>query len=135
VEIDHLTVPVRDYLTSKRFYERALRPLGFVVLLDWPDRRRVYLGLAGRPSTLWLVESDLAGSLDVSLAAADPDGVDGFHAAAVAAGGRSGSDPAIRLEQSRDYYAARVVDPDGNAVEAVFRGTTAARASRRPLAA
>jgi catechol 2,3-dioxygenase-like lactoylglutathione lyase family enzyme len=135
VEIDHLTVPVRDYLTSKRFYERALRPLGFVVLLDWPDRRRAYLGLVKRPSSLWLVESDLAGSLEVSLAAADPDGVDGFHAAAVAAGARSGDEPAIRLEYTREYYAARVLDPDGNSIEAVFRGATAARESPQPLAA
>ena len=135
MEIDHLTVPVREYPRSKRFYERALRPLGFVVLLDWPDRRRAYFGFAHRPSSLWVIESDLAGSLEVSLAAADADGVDAFHAAAVAAGGRSGDEPAIRPEHNREHYAARVFDPDGNSIEAVFRGSTAARESRRALAA
>jgi catechol 2,3-dioxygenase-like lactoylglutathione lyase family enzyme len=135
VEIDHLTIPVLNYLTSKRFYERTLAPLGFVVLLDWPDRRRAYFGLPQRPSSLWLAESDLAGCLDVSLAAADPNGVEGFHAAALAAGGRSGHEPALRAEHSREYYAARVLDPDGNSIEAVYRGSGAARGSRRPLAA
>lgn len=61
--IEHLIVPVRDYDRGKRFYERAVRPLGLVLLLDWPDRRRVYFGLEGEPSSLWVVESEAAGSL------------------------------------------------------------------------
>ena len=44
VEIDHLTVPVSDYESAKRFYVRALQPLGYGVLMDWPDARRVFLG-------------------------------------------------------------------------------------------
>ena len=112
--IDHLTVPVRSYEASKRFYESALRPLGLVVLLDWPDNSRAYFGVPGEPSFLWLVESWAAGSLDMTLIAGEPGAVDSFHAAAVAAGARSDWEPAIRPEQSRDYYSARVLDPDGN---------------------
>jgi catechol 2,3-dioxygenase-like lactoylglutathione lyase family enzyme len=48
MEIDHLTVPVRDYEVAKRFYADALEPLGFTVLLDWHDRRRAYLGVRSR---------------------------------------------------------------------------------------
>ena len=135
VAIDHLTVPVRDYGESKRFFEEALRPLGYVVLLDWPDQRRTYLGFEHTPSSLWLVESDAAGSLDVSLAAEDADAVDAFHAAAVAAGGRTDRLPGIRPEYSRDYYAARVLDPDGNSIEAVCRDVAAPAEIRRPVAA
>jgi catechol 2,3-dioxygenase-like lactoylglutathione lyase family enzyme len=134
VEIDHLTIPVRRYEASKRFYERVLGPLGFVVRLDWPDRRRAFLGLAGEPSSLWLCESESAGSLELSLAADDPAAVEEFHAAAVAAGARTEDEPGIRAEYSRDYYAARVLDPDGNSLEVVFRGD-ASSAARRPLAA
>ena len=130
--IDHLTVPVRSYEASKRFYESALRPLGLVVLLDWPDNRRAYFGVHHEPSFLWLVESWAAGSLDVTLMAADPDAVDAFHAPAVAAGARSDWEPAVKPEQSRDYYSARVLDPDGNSVEAVYRGEAA---SDEPVAA
>jgi catechol 2,3-dioxygenase-like lactoylglutathione lyase family enzyme len=129
VEIDHLTVPVRDYDTSKRFYERALRPLGLGVRLDWPDRRKAFLGNDATPSALWLAESQAAGTLELSLAAADSDAVDAFHAAALDAGGRAEHEPGIRPEYSRDYYAARVLDPDGNSIEAVFRGVVAARRS------
>jgi catechol 2,3-dioxygenase-like lactoylglutathione lyase family enzyme len=130
--IDHLTVPVRSYEASKRFYESALQPLGLVVLLDWPDNNRAYFGVPHEPSSLWLVESWAAGSLDVTLIASDPEAVDAFHAAAVAAGARSDWEPAVRPDQSRDYYSARVLDPDGNSVEAVYRG---AAASDEPVAA
>lgn len=136
MEIDHLTVPVRDYEASKRFYERALRPLGFVVLLDWLEGRRAYFGVEPkRPSSLWLAESDAAGSLEISLAATDPAAVDAFHDAAVAAGGASRNEPGIRPEHSREYYAARVLDPDGNSIEAVFRGAVTTGSIRRRLAA
>jgi catechol 2,3-dioxygenase-like lactoylglutathione lyase family enzyme len=130
--IDHLTVPVRDYPAAKRFYERVLRPLGFQVRLDWPDKRKVFLGTDGEPSSLWLAESGAAGSLELSLAALEPGAVDAFHAAAVSAGASTTYEPGIRPEYNNEYYAARVRDPDGNSIEAVVRGVAAAR---RPLAA
>ena len=126
--IDHLTIPIRDYARSKRFYERALEPLGLVVLLDWPDRRRAYFGVPGAPSTLWLVESFPAGRLDISLLASDAEAVDAFYAAARAAGAERADAPGIRDDYSRDYYAARVLDPDGNSIEAVARTAAAAAA-------
>jgi catechol 2,3-dioxygenase-like lactoylglutathione lyase family enzyme len=133
VEIDHLTVPVSDYEAAKRFYARALQPLGYGVLMDWPDARRVYLGSPRRPSSFWITVSDAAGALEVSLLASEPESVDAFHTAALAAGGRSADEPGIRAEHSRDYYAARVLDPDGNSIEAVYRGRAAA--ARLPAAA
>jgi catechol 2,3-dioxygenase-like lactoylglutathione lyase family enzyme len=131
MEIDHLTIPVGQYEVSKRFYERMLAPLGFTVRLDWPDRRRAFLGLVGEPSSLWLSESEAAGSVELSLSAADADAVLAFHAAALTAGARSEDEPGIRPEFSREYFAARVLDPDGNAIEVVFR----AAARREELAA
>ena len=133
--IDHVTLPVRDYEASKRFFEQALRPLGFVVLLDWPDKRRTYIGREHEPSALWLAESYAAGTLEITLAADDPRAVEAFHAAAVAAGARSDWAPTIRPEYSREYYAARVLDPDGNSVEVVYRGLVPSASSREPVAA
>jgi catechol 2,3-dioxygenase-like lactoylglutathione lyase family enzyme len=131
MEIDHLTVPVSDYEASKAFYERSLAPLGLVVLLDWPDRQRAYFGVKGEPSSLWVVESAAAGSLDVTLAAETADTVDWFYAAALGAEAESVQEPGFRGEYNRDYYAARVFDPDGNAIEVVHRVSTDAE----PLAA
>ena len=101
--IDHVTVPVADYERSKAFYLRALAPLGYVVLLDWYEARRAYLGLPGRPSSLWLVETEPAGRVEICLAAASAE-------AAEAVGGP-------------------LVDPDGNVVEVVYRDEPGLRAA------
>jgi hypothetical protein len=55
-------------------------------------------------------------------AAADRATVDEFHRAAVAAGGRDNGTPRICPQYHAGYYAAFVIDPDGNNVEAVFHG-------------
>jgi len=122
MEHDHLTVFVRDYSVSKPFYEEVLARLGLVTLLDWPDKRRAYFGRPGEPSSLWLVESELAGGLEIALSADDAGAVHAFYGTAIAAGARADWEPEDRSED----YSARVLDFDGNALEAVFRGETAA---------
>jgi catechol 2,3-dioxygenase-like lactoylglutathione lyase family enzyme len=122
MEHDHLTVFVRDYSVSKPFYEEVLARLGLVTLLDWPDNRRVYFGKPGEPSSLWLVESGLAGGLEIALEAEDAGAVHAFYGTAVAAGARADREPEDRSE----HYSARVLDFDGNALEVVFRGEAAA---------
>ena len=135
MQIDHVTVPVSSYDAAKPFYERVLGALGFSLRLDWTDRRRGYLGLPGEPSSLWVTESAAAGSLELSLRAGSPAAVDAFHAAAVAAGARSELAPGIDAARTTDCYAARVLDSDGNAIEAVFRTDRTAAAEPRSLAA
>jgi len=133
--IDHVIVPVQDYEASKRFYASALRPLGFALMLDWREGRRAWFGIAGSPSSLWIAESDAAGTLELCLAAEQAEAVDAFHVEGVGAGGRSSWKPGIRPEFSRDYYAARVEDPDGNSIEVVCRREAAAGAVDRSVAA
>jgi len=135
VSIDHVILPVRDYGASKRFYGAALRPLGFGLLLDWPDRRRAWFGVKGNPSSLWLAESDAAGGIELCLGAEQREAVDAFYAEAVGAGGRSSWEPGIRPEFNLHYYAARIQDPDGNLIEVVCRGELAAGAVDQSVAA
>ena len=130
--IDHLTLVTRDYPAAKRFYELALRPLGFSVVFDWPQRRRAYFGVAPEPSSLWLVESGDPRRSTVAFAAPDRTAVDAFYAAALAAGGQPVSAPATRPEYTAAAYGAEVLDPDGNALEAICRraeGPVSARAA------
>ena len=123
-----MILPVREYASGKRFYEATLGVLGYTLLLDWPDRRRAWFGIVGSPSSLWLKESDAAGTLEVCLAAERPEDVEGFHSQAVGVGASSTWEPGVRPEFSRDYYAARVHDPDGNSIEVVCRGQLVASA-------
>lgn len=120
--VDHITLPVRNYAVSRRFYVEALRPLGLVLLLDWPDGRKAWFGVEGAASLLWMCESRAAGTLDLALTADGPEAVEAFHAAAVQAGARTEWTPAVRPEFDCRYFAARVRDPDGNSIEAVHRG-------------
>jgi len=135
VAIDHVILPVSDYASSKAFYAGALRTLGFELMLDWPDARRALFGIRGEPSSLWLVESQSSGTLELCLSAEQPEAVDAFHAEALGEGGRSSWEPGIRPEFNRDYYAARIQDPDGNSIEVVCRGEAAAGDLDRSVAA
>jgi predicted lactoylglutathione lyase len=90
-------------------------------VFDWPDGDRAYLGLPSEPSSVWLVQDADRGRVALSLAAADHGAVDAFYAAAVAAGARPLSPPTHRPEYTASTYAAEVLDPDGNALEAICR--------------
>ena len=98
--IDHVILPVRDYESSKAFYAGTLRQLGFELMLDWPDARRALFGIGGEPSSLWLVESQSAGTLELCLGAEQPEAVDAFHAEALGTGGRSSGSPEFGLSST-----------------------------------
>jgi predicted lactoylglutathione lyase len=48
--------------------------------------------------------------------------VDGFYLAGLGAGGKDNGEPGLRADYSPTYYAAFLMDPDGNNIEAVYLG-------------
>ena len=116
---DHIGLKVKDVDASARFYKAALAPLGFV--LDSQDESGAGLGPKGAPA-LWLYRAErksTASGMHVCFSAPDRAAVDRFHAAGAKAGGRDNGPPGIREDYSPKYYAAFLIDPDGNNVEAV----------------
>jgi catechol 2,3-dioxygenase-like lactoylglutathione lyase family enzyme len=115
---DHLGLPVANLDASVRFYAAALKPLGHVV--GARDETSAGLGPKSAPA-LWLYASKapVAGRTHVAFAAADRAAVERFHAAGLAAGGRDNGAPGVRTDYGPKYYAAFLIDPDGNNVEAV----------------
>ena len=115
--IDHLTLPVADLATSRAFYAAALGALG------WREASVEGMPTWGPP-----------GAEDFSIAEGAPppsgmhlafltdssDRVASFHAAGLAAGGTDNGAPGLRPAYHEGYYAAYLLDPDGNNVEAVF---------------
>ena len=114
--IDHLNIGVTDVAASRSFYERALAPLGYVVIMDRPYG--VGLGKDGKPD-FWVSDRPSSAPLHVAFASPDRATVDAFHRAALAAGGRDNGPPGLRPHYHPEYYGAFVLDPDGNNVEAV----------------
>ncbi len=115
--IDHVALNVSDHAASKAFYEQALAPLGYGVVMD-AEGYGTGFGTAGKPS-LWIVRRDPVGTAHVALVAPDRSAVDAFHAAALAAGGEDNGAAGLRPDYHEHYYGAFVLDPDGNNVEAV----------------
>jgi catechol 2,3-dioxygenase-like lactoylglutathione lyase family enzyme len=117
--IDHVSVKTSDQLASRRFYERALAPLGYEVLREFHDGQVVGMGIGGKPD-FWFSAGESSGPIHVAFSASDRATVEAFHAAAMAAGGKDNGEPGLRIEYHAGYYGAFVLDPDGNNVEAVF---------------
>ena len=116
---DHVRLPVRDIARSRAFYERALQPFGVRVV---QSSQGPGFAIDDR-GDFWIMEQEMAAaSVHIAFAAPDRETVDAFHAAAVEAGGVDNGRPGLRPHYHSGYYAAFVLDPDGNNVEAVFQG-------------
>jgi len=118
--LDHVSIGVRDLARAKRFYDAALKPLGYTCLSNGDGA----LGYGGDAIALWVlaaarpVAADEGSGLHFCLSAPTRAAVDAFHAAALAAGGKDNGGPGLRADYGPDYYAAFAVDPDGYRIEA-----------------
>ncbi|MGV2130739.1 VOC family protein [Agrobacterium vitis] len=115
--IDHVHLRVRNLSASKAFYRAVSSALGLQDAWREDDNHfsidEIYVDAA----------SDYVSKIHLAFQAKSHDEVDAFHSAAVAAGGSSNGEPGFRPYHDR-YYAAFVLDPDGNNIEAVCDGPT-----------
>ncbi|WP_266156870.1 VOC family protein [Dyella silvatica] len=122
--LDHLGLHVSHYQRSKHFYTQALAPLDASLVMEVTaeqtgDRAHAGFGCAGKPS-LWISETSTPiHGVHVALTAKDRASVDAFYAAALHHGGRDNGAPGLRPHYHPHYYAAFVLDQDGNNIEAV----------------
>jgi len=118
--IHHVSIGVKDLAAAKRFYDKALTPLGIKCLME----ADAYVGYGAGAPEFWVlpvkrpVKADDESGLHFCLQAASRKAVDAFHAAALKSGGRDNGKPGIRKDYGENYYAAFVVDPDGYRIEA-----------------
>lgn len=118
--IDHLQLVVRDIDASRRFYDAVFAVLGVPIGGSgddhfWADE--LFVSTASCPAAV----GSLTGRHHLAFQARDRAMVEAFHTAALAAGGRDNGAPGERGYHP-GYYAAFVLDPDGNNIEAVFHG-------------
>jgi catechol 2,3-dioxygenase-like lactoylglutathione lyase family enzyme len=121
--IDHVGFSVSDYVRSKMFYERALMPLGYVLVMEATAQATgmpaAGFGIGGKPD-FWIGgEGKVEKPLHIAIAAKDRASVDAFYRAALAACGKDNGAPGLRSHYHPNYYGAFVLDPDGHNIEAV----------------
>lgn len=132
--LDHTGIVVTDLKAARRFYDAVAGALGlqtrtmhpeFFVLGKSQEEAIPYLWIGTLIPTYW-VEGSRAGinQMHVAFQADSKARVQAFHKAALEAGGRDNGAPGPR-EGAGDYYGAFVLDPDGNNIEAVYRGSDA----------
>ncbi len=117
---NHISIGVHDIARARKFYDAALKPLGYTLKSDGEgslgygaDAVGLWISKSGRP-----VPADEQSGLHVCFDAGSRKAVDEFHRAALAAGGSDNGKPGLRADYGPNYYAAFVIDPDGYRLEA-----------------
>ena len=119
--IDHVSVGVRDLERAARFYEVTLATLGLSRVVSRPAT----VGFGKNYPEFWINFRDRMppvapeSGVHICLRARSTTAVDAFHAAALGAGGVSDGAPGLRPHDRVRYYAAFIIDLDGNRIEAV----------------
>jgi catechol 2,3-dioxygenase-like lactoylglutathione lyase family enzyme len=119
VVIDHVHIRVQDAAASVAFYKAVLATLDIPPI--WESERGAQLAnlvvTDGEPKTI--------GPVHIAFVAESREQVDAFHRAGIEAGARDNGAPGVREQYSSKeggrYYAAFLLDPDGNNIEAVHR--------------
>jgi catechol 2,3-dioxygenase-like lactoylglutathione lyase family enzyme len=118
--INHISIGARDLASAKRFYDAALKPLGYKCLSESAGS----LGYGSDAPVFWIyqaehpVPTDAGSGLHFCFDAPTRKGVDAFHVAALNQGGKSNGKPGLREDYGPNYYAAFVIDPEGYRLEA-----------------
>jgi catechol 2,3-dioxygenase-like lactoylglutathione lyase family enzyme len=122
--IDHIGIGVSDYGTAKAFYTRALRPIGYELLLEFSAEvtdQGPTAGFGVPPKPDFWIGGGRANlpPVHVAFQVTSRAQVDAFYRAALAAGARDNGAPGPRPHYHPNYYGAFVLDPDGHNIEAV----------------
>jgi catechol 2,3-dioxygenase-like lactoylglutathione lyase family enzyme len=122
--IDHTGIGVADVRRSANFYDAALGALGMRRVAQIPESLGTDGVGYGLDHPVFWIDRFHPHSVKqhTAFAAKSQTEVDAFYAAALNAGGIDNGGPGLRKQYAPGYYAAFVLDPDGNNIEAVYRG-------------
>lgn len=125
--IDHTGIGVADVNRSATFYDAVLGALGLRRVMQLPEATGAdAVGYGIEYPVFWIDRFHPHGTNNhTAFTAHSREAVDSFYSAALGAGGKDNGRPALRNTSQGyppGYYAAFVLDPDGNNIEAVCRG-------------
>lgn len=113
--VDHLWIRVADVAAAKAFYETIAAHAGLRIEVDTPDRAQ----FAGAGGSFSLVRGTPTEHVHIAFGTDEDVAVQRFHQSATGAGYASNGPPGERPQYHPGYYAAYILDPDGNNVEVV----------------
>ncbi|QJR81688.1 VOC family protein [Alteromonas pelagimontana] len=123
--LDHIEIPVADGPSVKAFYEHTLKGLGMSVVVDIPPEHnkhggmRCGFGVDDYPC-FWIHDNaETKASLHIAFTAKSHEQVNELFRLALESGGKDNGLPGIRQHYHNNYYAAYVLDPEGNNIEFV----------------
>jgi catechol 2,3-dioxygenase-like lactoylglutathione lyase family enzyme len=119
VTVAHVAVNVSDWERAKQFYENLLAQLGYRIVYEEEGAVAYFADAAGLD--FGIGRRDPAGGAHVAFECSDRAAVERFYESALAAGASDNGPPGIREKYYAGYYAAYILDPDGNNIEAVCR--------------
>ena len=115
--IDHIIMNVSDVAASRLFYEKALAPLEYRVVMEM--KGSCAFGILQKPDFFIKQGDPTTPPVHIAFTARDRAAVDACYEAAIAAGGTDNGKPGLREDYHPNYYGAFVLDGDGNNIEAV----------------
>lgn len=115
--IAHTGVAVKHYKQAKAFYQKALKPLGYKQNMEYGEAAGF---MEGGQTSFWIVGRKRVLDGHVAFEAKNKKAVDAFYRAAIRAGAKDNGKPGYRVDYWPGYYAAFVLDADGNNIEAVW---------------
>lgn len=116
--IDHFGIKVKNLEASKLFYQKTLAPLGYKIAFEIPQAVSFAEPRTAAAGDFWLGQGE-SDPTHFAFNAETREQVDAFYQAGLVAGGQDNGAPGIRPQYHQPYYAAFILDPDGNNVEVV----------------
>ena len=117
--IDHFGIKVKDFTKSKDFYQKVLQPLGYQLAANFPQAASFVEPNDCDPMGDFWLNQGKAEPQYIAFHADTHAQVDAFYQAGLAAGAKSNGESGLRENYHPNYYAAYLIDPDGNNIEAV----------------
>lgn len=120
MKLGHIGIPVRDIQNSKEFYDAIASYLG----LHCISAKDHFVGYGSDDSYEFYIHTDKSAisGLHICFEVDSKKQVQAFYRDGLTAGGQDNGAPGIREDYSPTYFAAFLLDPDGNNIEALFRG-------------
>ena len=112
--LDHIGLRTAQFDTLVSFYKATLATLGYGIVMEFPGA----VGFGLNTPDFCIGQGDTASNIHLAFKTGERALVDAFYAAAIGNSGQDNGPPGER-DYAPNYYAAFVLDPDGNNIEVV----------------